>query len=164
VKTRMTEHREGNVFRPVIVLAVLSLLVCGLLFPLVVTGISQAVFPSQANGSLEQLGNRTVGSYYIDNGFTLSIFFHARNESNPLTASASGVDPDITLQDALSQVPGISIATGISTGALTSLVMAHVQRTLLITGDPYVNVLELNLNLIADCNAYASCSIYASYQ
>jgi len=160
----MTERKQANAVRPIIVLTLLSLLVCGLLFPIVVTGISQAVFPSQANGSLQQLGNRTVGSYYIDNGFTLPIFFHARNESNPLSASASLVDPDITLQDALSQIPGISNATGISTGALTSLVMAHVQRTLIITGDPYVNVLALNLDLIADCNTYASCSVYASYQ
>jgi K+-transporting ATPase ATPase C chain len=143
------ETNERAALRPVIGLAVLSLLVCGFLFPLVVTGISQAVFPSQANGSLVQLGNRTVGSSYIDNGFTLPIFFHARNESNPLTASASGVDPDITVQDALSQVPRIHNATDISSAALTSLVLTHEQFTMIIGGDPYVNVLQLNLALIS---------------
>jgi K+-transporting ATPase ATPase C chain len=152
------ETGKKNVYRPVIALAIVSLLICGLFFPLVVTGISQAAFPSQANGSLAKLGNRTVGSYNIDNGFTFPIFFHARNESNPLTASASGVDPDITLQDALSQVPRVHNATGISTAALTSLIMAHEQFTMFFVGDPYVNVLELNLALIS---AYPA--VYSGY-
>jgi potassium-transporting ATPase KdpC subunit len=150
--------KQWGVYRPIILLAVLSMLVCGLAYPVVVTGISQAVFPSQANGSLVQLGNRTVGSFYIDNGFTLPIFFHARNESNPLTVSASGVDPDITLADALNQAHGISNATGIPYADLTNLVMAHEQHTLIIVGDPYVNVLQLNLALIS---AYPS--VYSSY-
>jgi len=126
------------------------MVVCGLLFPLVITGIAQVAFPYQANGSLVQLGNRTVGSYYIDNGFTLPVFFHARNESNPLNASASGVDPDIPLQEALNQVPRIHNATGISSGALTDIVNSHIEYTLVVAGDPYVNVLALNLALISD--------------
>jgi potassium-transporting ATPase KdpC subunit len=153
-------HANWKAYRPVIALAVLSLLICGLLFPLVVTGIAQGVLPYQANGSQAQLGNKTVGSYYIDNGFTLPIFFHARNESNPLTASASGVDPDISLSDALSQVSGIHNATGIPAASLRALVMAHQQWTLWIVGDPYVNVLELNLALI---NGNYS-SVYTSYR
>jgi len=151
-----TEKGKGSVYRPVIAMAILSLLLCGLLFPLVVTGIAQAVFPAQANGSLEQLGNRTIGSYYIDNGFTLPIFFHARNESNPLNASASGYDPDITLQDALSQIPRIHNATGISIATLTNIVMSHREYTLLVTGDAYVNVLALNLDLISSSDVYAA--------
>jgi K+-transporting ATPase ATPase C chain len=149
-----SETRKKSVYRPIIAVAVLSLLVCGLLFPLVVTGIAQVAFPNQANGSLVQLGNRTVGSYYIDNGFTLPIFFHARNSS----ASASGVDPDITLKDALNQTLRIHNATSISTVALTNLVMAHVEYTLLVTGDQYVNVLALNLALISEFP-----SVYSAY-
>jgi K+-transporting ATPase ATPase C chain len=149
---------KWKVYRPIILLSILSMLLCGLAYPVVVTGISQAAFPAQANGSLVQLGNRTVGSYYIDNGFTLPVFFHARNESNPLTASASGVDPDIALSDALSQVSRIHNATGISASDLTTLVTAHVQRTLYAAGDPYVNVLQLNLALI---DAYPS--VYSAY-
>lgn len=145
-------------YRPAAALAAISLLICGLLFPLVVTGIAQAVFPYQANGSLAHIGNKAVGSYSIDNGFTLSIFFHARNETNPLNASASGVDPDITLKDALSQVPRIHGATGISSADLDRIVMAHEQRTLWFTGDPYVNVLALNLALVS---SYPS--IYSAY-
>jgi K+-transporting ATPase ATPase C chain len=154
----MKSNKKWGVYRPVILLSLLSMLVCGLAYPVAITGISQAVFPSQANGSLVQLGNRTVGSTYIDNGFTLPIFFHARNESNPQTASASGVDPDITLSDAISQIPSIHNATGIPSGDIQSIVTAHVQRTLFFVEDPYVNVLQLNLALIS---AYPS--VYSGY-
>ena len=153
------EQKKGSVYRPVVAVAILSMVVCGLLFPLVITGIAQVAFPYQANGSLVQLGNRTVGSYYIDNGFTLPVFFHARNESNPLNASASVVDPDITLQDALAQIQRIHNATGISTSALTEIVDAHVEYTLFLAGDPYVNVLALNLALISEYP-----SVYSSYR
>ncbi len=153
-----SSNSKWKTYRPVVVLSVLSMLVCGLAYPLLVTGISQAAFPYQANGSQAQLGGRSVGSYYIDNGFTLPIFFHARNETNPQTASASGVDPDILLADALSQVPRISNATGIPAASLDGLVMSHEQWTLFVTGDPYVNVLELNLALIS---AYPS--VYSAY-
>ena len=149
----MESPEKRGAYRPVIAIAVISLVLCGVLFPLVVTGIAQVAFPSQANGSLVQVGNRTVGSYYIDNGFTLPVFFHARSPSS----SASGVDPDIPLQDAISQIPGIHNSTGISSDALTDLVMAHVEYTLFVTGDSYVNVLALNVALIADYpNVYSA--------
>lgn len=155
----MTPHSKtrGNL-RPIIVLALISFVLCGLIFPLVITGIAQVALPYQANGSFVQAGCKTVGSYYIDNGFTLPIFFHARNESNPLTASASGVDPDIPLQDALAQTLRISNATGLSTTELALLVNQHVERTLWLFGDSYVNVLALNAALI---NQYHT--IYSSY-
>jgi len=148
--------RKRSAIRPIIVLAMISFLVCGLAFPLVVTGIAQVAFPYQANGSLVQVGCRTVGSYYIDNGFSLPIFFHARNQST----TASGVDPDIPLADALGQVPGISNATGISTQALTMIVDQHVENTLWMFGDSYVNVLAVNVALI---NQYGNTSVYAPY-
>ena len=152
-----SEPKKKSVYRPVLAIAIISMVVCGLLFPLVITGIAQVAFPYRANGSLVQLGNRTIGSYYIDNGFTLPVFFHARNESNPLNASASGVDPDIPLQDALNQIGGIHNATGISESALANLVKAHAEYTLFAAGDPYVNVLALNLALISDYpNVYVS--------
>ena len=154
-----SEPKKGSVYRPVVAIAIISMVICGLLFPLVITGIAQVAFPYQANGSLVQVGNRTVGSYYIDNGFTLPIFFHARNESNPLNASASLVDPDIPLSDAINQIPGISSATGIPTSALTEIVGAHVEHTLFLAGDTYVNVLELNLALISEYP-----SVYSAYR
>ena len=147
------KRKDGGVlrnYRPIIGIAIVSLLVCGVFFPLLITGIAQATMPYQANGEIVTLDGRQVGSNLIDNGFTLPIFFHARNETNPLNASASGVDPDITLQQAYSQIPGISNATGISQNALTSIVNQHKRGTFWVFGSPYVNVLNLNLVLISD--------------
>jgi K+-transporting ATPase ATPase C chain len=131
-------------YGPAFRLAVVSLLLCGLVFPLVVTGIAQLLLPSQANGSVMQFNGHNVGSDLIAQTFTKPFFFHPRNGS----LSASGVDPDITLQDALSQIPLISSATGISPDALTQLVNQNVEGTLWIFGSPYVNVLRLNLLLL----------------
>jgi K+-transporting ATPase ATPase C chain len=72
------------------------------------------------------------------------MFFHADWVNN----SASGVDPDITLQDAYSQIPRISNATGIPSDSIRQIVDDNVERTMWVAGDPYVNVLKLNLILI----------------
>ncbi len=130
--------------RPAVRLALVSLLVCGLAFPLVVTGLSQAIFPSQANGSLVQVNGKNVGSSLIAQEFNSTIFFHPRNA----TLSASGVDPDITVQDAISQIPRISAATGLSTDTLQQIVTQNEEGSLWVFGTPYVNVLKLNLALI----------------
>jgi K+-transporting ATPase ATPase C chain len=140
----MTENKEKTNFKPIIGLTVISLLICGLFFPLLVTGIAQVFFPYQANGEIVQLNGKTIGSNLIAQNFTLPIFFHPRNDS------ASGVDPDITLQDAYSQIPRISNATGIPADSLTYIVNQNQEGTLWIFGSPYVNVLRINLALIKE--------------
>ena len=130
---------------PAIRLALVSLLICGIIFPLAVTGVAQLFLRDQANGSIAHYSNSTaVGSYLIAQNFSQPYFFHSRN----VTLSASGVDPDITLQDALNQIPRISNATGISQSDLTSLVNQHIEGTLWVFGNPYLNVLGLNIALI----------------
>jgi K+-transporting ATPase ATPase C chain len=67
-----------------------------------------------------------------------------------VTASGSGLDPDITIAGALYQAPRIARARGLSQSVVQQLVMAHVHgRFLWIFGEPYINVLELNLALDA---------------
>ena len=122
----------------------ISMILCGLAFPIVVTGVAQSLMPYQANGELIQYNGRDVGSILVAESFNSSKFFH------PWNASASGADPDITLQDAYSQIPRIHAATGIPTGAIKQIVDENVERTLWVTGDPYVNVLRLNLILMKD--------------
>jgi len=135
---------ERDLYVPLVTLAVISLILCGLMFPIFVTGVAQVLMPYQANGELVQYHGRDVGSILVAEEFNSSKFFH------PWNASASGVDPDITLQDAYSQIPRIHAATGIPTGAIKQIVDANIERTLYVTGDPYVNVLKLNLILIQD--------------
>jgi K+-transporting ATPase ATPase C chain len=144
----MTEQKEKWNFKPIIGLALVSLLTCGLFYPFLVTGIGQVFFPNQANGDLVQLNGQTVGSNLIAQSFTLPIFFHTRNET--ASPSASGVDPDITLQDAYSQIPGVSNATGIPSTSLTDIINRNEEGTFWIFGSPYINVLKINLLLIKD--------------
>ena len=145
-------------YGPALRLAIISMLLCGLVFPLVVTGFAQVLLGDQANGSLAHLnGNngKAVGSYLVAQNFSQPFFFHSRN----VTLSASGVDPDITLEDALSQIPRISAATNITQIDISNLVSQNMERTSFVFGDEYVNVLRVNLALI---QAYQS--IYQKLQ
>ena len=66
------------------------------------------------------------------------------------TASASGLDPDISPAAALYQVARVARVRGLSVEAVTQLVNQHIQgRQLFIFGEPRVNVLQLNRALDA---------------
>jgi len=129
-------------FGPPFKLAVISLILCGLAFPLLLTGVAQVLLPYQANGSLVQLNGRHVGSILIAQSFSSPMFFHPRNDS------ASGVDPHITLEDAYSQIPRVHAATRIPAEVLRTIIDQNIERTLWVAGEPYVNVLKINLILI----------------
>jgi K+-transporting ATPase ATPase C chain len=191
--------------RPAIVFIVALTLITGLAYPLVMTGIAGATFPSQAQGSLIRRDDGTIiGSELIGQQFTSDKYFHGRpsatlgpdpqdltkttsvpynavnsmgsnlgptnraligrvkgdleklKQENPaapvtidqVTTSASGLDPDITPEAALFQVPRVAKARNISEDQLRQLVGNHTEQRLLgILGEPRVNVLALNLAL-----------------
>lgn len=148
----MSQDRGKSSYRPVLGLALVSLVLCGLFFPLLVTALAQVLLPYQANGELVRFNGHDVGSNLIAQNFTSSVFFHSRN------GSASGVDPDITVQDAYLQAQRIHDSTGIPLDSLRSLVDRNVEASIWISGSPYVNVLRLNLAMIA---AYPS--VYSTF-
>ncbi len=133
-------------------MAIVSMIICGLVFPVAVTGIAELAFPFQANGEQATFNNTSIGSYLIAQEFTAPVFFHPRNDS------ASGVDPDIMLSSAYAQIPGISNSTGISSSILHGIVDNFVSYTMFFFGTPYINVLQVNLYLVEHYS-----SVYSKY-
>jgi K+-transporting ATPase ATPase C chain len=149
-------HREdslGNLIRrnlgPSIRVVILSMLVFGIAYPLVLIGIGQGLLPFQSNGSQVAMdGKNPVGSILIGQEFTSPKFLHIR----PAAQTASGVDPHITPEDAFAQAENVSKATGIPVNTITTLIELNIERNrienLIVFAPHYVNVLEVNMELV----------------
>ena len=181
--------------------------ICGIIYPLAMLGISQVVFHKQANGSLVSYHGHVVGSSLLCQEFTdakgnpLPQYFQPRPSAavvsgdktdygcdplyssasnlgpdNPVlvqeikqrqkaiaafdhvaisaipadavTASGSGLDPDITPANAAIQVDRVAAARHVSPAKIMALVRQNTRgRSLGILGEPVVNVLLLNIAL-----------------
>ncbi|MGE5742915.1 MAG: potassium-transporting ATPase subunit KdpC [Gemmatimonadota bacterium] len=94
-----------NQFRPAIVVTVVLMVITGLLYPGLVTGIAQLLFPRQANGSLITVNGQVVGSELIGQQFARAEYFHARPSGagyNGAASSGTNKGPtDVKLADTL---------------------------------------------------------------
>jgi potassium-transporting ATPase KdpC subunit len=181
----------GPAFRITLVFTVLT----GLIYPGVITALSQMLFPKQADGSLVTVNGQVVGSSLVGQNFSQPRYFQPRpsaagndgydasasngsnygptsqkliarvkasiagfRKDNPdysgpipadlVTASASGLDPDISPASAEAQAARVAKTRGASVQEVERLIAEHTEgRTLGLWGEPRVNVLLLNLVL-----------------
>ena len=181
-----------SVWKTSILFTLITAVVFGLGYPLLMTGIAKVLFPHQAAGSLILQNGQIIGSELIAQSFTSDKYFHprpsaagngydptasggtnlaqsnkalvtriqgdidklaAQNGGKPVpidmvTTSGSGLDPDITPDNAYYQVARVAQARGISPDRLSKLIAGHTTpRQLGFLGEPRVNVLALNLAL-----------------
>ena len=193
---RVPHVHEGTAVHPVWKTSVLFTLVTAILlgigYPLVVTAIAAVIFPQKAAGSLILKDGKVIGSELLAQSFTSDRYFHprpsaagngydatasggsnlaqsnaklvqriqgdidklqAQNSGKPVpidmvTTSGSGLDPDITPDNAYYQAPRIAKARNLSEDQVRTLIAQHVAgRDLGFLGEPRVNVLALNLAL-----------------
>lgn len=181
--------------RPAGCLIIAMTVLFGVIYPLVITAVGSALFPSQAAGSLIYAGKTLLGSRLIGQKFSDPKYFWGRpsatspqpynglasggsnlgplnpalldavkanvkllHDADPgntkpipielVTASASGLDPDISLAAADYQASRVAQVRHIPLSTIQSLIRRHETGPFIgIVGEPTVNVLELNLAL-----------------
>jgi K+-transporting ATPase ATPase C chain len=181
-----------SIWKTSILFTLVTAVLLGIGYPLVVTGIAALLFPHKAAGSLILKDGQVIGSELLAQSFTSDRYFHPRpsaagngydatasggtnlaqsnaklvqriqgdidklqalNPGKPVpidmvTTSASGLDPDITPDNAYFQAPRVARARNLSEDQVRTLIAQHfIGRDLGFLGEPRVNVLTFNLAL-----------------
>jgi K+-transporting ATPase ATPase C chain len=113
-----------SLLRPAIVLTMAFTLLCGLAYPLAITGLAQALLPHQANGSLVVRNGRTIGSELIGQAFASPRYFHGRPSA---TTAADPADATRTVDAPYNAASSSGSNLGPSSKALADAVRARAQ-------------------------------------
>ena len=198
----MNTDNKGRGVLNALLITILLMVVCGLLYPLAVTGLGQLLMHDKANGSIITVDGKPVGSEIVGQALTAPYFMQGRPSavgyntfdkenpqelpasgshnyassnpalaerveadiesllaSNPgltvedipidlVTESGSGLDPHISVESAMIQLPRISKESGLSMETLQKIVEDSTEGKLLgIFGQDKVNVLKVNLEI-----------------
>jgi potassium-transporting ATPase KdpC subunit len=120
-----------EVIKRSLMLSIVMLVLCGLIYPLAMTGISQLAFNKKANGSMVMLSGKEVGSELIGQNFTDPRFFHGRVSAvNYNTYTAADIKPDSQGNAAYKGVSSGSSNLGPSNKALTDRVKKDMENFL----------------------------------
>lgn len=112
--------------RPAIVLTIAFTILCGLIYPLGITGIAQAIFPFQANGSLITAADgNVIGSELIGQNFTQAKYFHGRPS---VTTDTDPNDPSKTVPSPYNAANSVGSNLGPTSKALVDRVTGDVEK------------------------------------
>lgn len=121
-----------KVFIRAITVSLVLLLICGVIYPLGMTGISQLIFPKQANGSIVEYNGKPVGSELLGQAFTDIRFFHGRVSAvNYNTYTEADTKPDATGKKAYGGVGSGSANLAPSNPALIERVQKDIDAFLI---------------------------------
>jgi potassium-transporting ATPase KdpC subunit len=183
-----------SVWKTSILFTIITTILLGLGYPLLIAGLAGVLFHHKAEGSLIERNGQVIGSELIAQSFTSDKYFHprpsaagngydatssggtnlaqsnaklatrmqgdidklaAQNPDHPVpidmvTTSGSGLDPDITPDNAYFQAERVAKARDMSPERVRDLIGRHITgREFGFLGEPRVNVLDLNLALDA---------------
>src|SRR5215475_15939079 len=116
-------------------MTVATTVLLGIIYPLVVTGLAQLIFPKQANGQLIRQDGKTMGSRIIAQGFSSPGYFHPRpsfagNGYDPTNTNGSQLGPTnqkliervkVDVATAQAENPGTPVPIDLVTGSGSGL-------------------------------------------
>ena len=150
-----------------VLVTIVLLLLCGFLFPVVLSGLSSVFFPHQAGGSMITVNGQAVGAENVGQEFTQDYYLWSRpsayhynvyvededgnqyyNDGTEFPGIGSGLDPHISPESAEIQIPRIVEASGLSEEQIREIIANHTSGKVLgIFGENTVNVLKVNLDI-----------------
>ncbi|MCX7338784.1 MAG: potassium-transporting ATPase subunit C [Alphaproteobacteria bacterium] len=124
---------------------IIMTVILGGIYPAILAGAGQFLFHHQANGSLLMKGDKVLGSELLGQKFEKLIYFHGRPNEFDKTTGASGIDPYITLENALLQAKRVADSRHVSQSMIHAWIYQYNEAPWVgLFGENKVNFVMLN--------------------